>query len=152
MAVNNANQLVSLDLSGCTKVDNSGIDRLSSAFIEPNLESLYLNGCTGVTHDSIAKLSYRCMDLINLGLKVRFILAKVGVPDPLQGCQVGRHTLRRMAASWRYTEVRINDRQYGYYAKYRARDRKFIDKNGAMWIAAVKIQVCLIVPLYLERL
>lgn len=121
-----ADQLISLDLSGCKEVDNVGIDKFSEAFTNPRLEHLYLNGCVGVTQNSISKLSYRCSQLLTLSLK---------------GCQIRRTALRRMAPSWKYTQVQTNDKQYGYYPRRRASDRKFIDQDGALWVAVIKIQV-----------
>lgn len=124
-----ANRLLSLNISGCTLVGNLGMEKFSSRFKHPRILHLILNECLCISTETVAKLGYRCPDVLTLGLV---------------GCQVPRQVLKHMAHSWKYTELRISKKEYGFYPKHRASDCRFIDKEGALWVAAMKIQVSLV--------
>ena len=69
-----------------------------------------------------------------------------------QGCRVSARVLQSLRSSWPLCVLRVPTAaaavgavDMGFFPAVRAKDRRYVEENCALWTAAIKIQVCWVV-------
>ena len=80
------NTLQSINLTGCTKVTNRGIDLLAQS-CNSNLRELYLNGCKRITDATLQSLADRCPNLKRIELNGCNQITAAGINSLQEKCR-----------------------------------------------------------------
>jgi len=119
--------LVSLNFSGCPRVDDMAVLPFSEATdLRPGLEELFLVGCTGVGDTGMSWLAdglAHCVVLLSL-----------------KGTKVTSTALHSVRDRFRYSELRRNPAFLGFYPLRRWKHRRLINDYGERYRAASKMQ------------